>query len=247
MFSFKATIVGQSLTVESGIKAATARNYKGADKAMLAGISQLREYIALQFSVDAFDGDLTARAFNALKDVKDYGEFASCGKTFKELYGIDYAARNPSKDETARTNACNMAWSRFWKRAESVKNAKGAQVWTHPEKAKSETPEAIQARQKRESDKAVKAANNGGKVVDGRANGNNRKSKSAQPAKSGDSTKPAQPSAIVNAPAIVVHAEKDAELRAALDWIAQSGDNKRAFVEWFKSQKVLQLQSVKAA
>lgn len=216
MFAIKSL----SLTVAAAIPAATTRTLKGADASDIACYNAVRDYVALCYAADALAADLDQRAYDMLKGVIDKATYDAARQAFKHVYGADYQARNPKATDDKLKAAADMAWSRVMGRAV----AKG---WNKPELA-SKTPEAIKAAQKREKAKAAKAAANGGKVVDGRSKGNNRKA--AQPAT-------AAKSAIV----ATVPAGADPEMAAALAWINSSAANKAAFIAWFKTERAKQL------
>ncbi len=123
-----------------------------------------------------------------MKDIADFKTFTYCRDEFKKAYTRDYMARNGAKSDAAKCkSACDMAWSRFVKRAESVKDAKGVQVWTKPV---SQTPSA----QKSKANRTKSKVNN--------PTEDKRKTRHVKP----DAAAPK--SAIVQ-PAIVVHARKE--------------------------------------
>lgn len=219
MFAIKT--LAATVAVASAIPAATTRTLKGADASDIACYNAVRDYVALCYTADAIAADLDTRAHAMLKDVKDKASFEAARDAFKHVYAADYAARFPKNDEAKRKASVDMAWSRVQGRAVT----KG---WTKPD-VSSKSPEAIKAAQKRAKAKEAKAAANGGKVVDGRSKGNNRKA--AQPAK-------------VAAPASAIVAtvpSADPEMTAALAWVNSSTANKAAFIAWFKTERAKQL------
>ena len=217
MFAIKTLAIAPA----AAIPAATTRTLKGADAADIACYNAVRDYVALCYAADAIAADLDTRAHAMLKDVKSADAYKAARDAFKHVYAADYAARFPKNDDAKRKAAVDMAWSRVQGRAVT----KG---WEKPDTS-SKSPEAIKAAQKREKVKAAKTAANGGKVVDGRAKGNNRKT--AQPATAAKSQ-----SAIV---ATVPSA--DPEMTAALAWVNSSTANKAAFIAWFKTERAKQL------
>lgn len=211
MFGIKTLTV----SVESAVKAATARTLKGADDAGIARYNAVRDYVALSYAADKIDADLTDRAYAMLKDCKSYDARMAARKEFVHVYQADYAARFPQGDAEKMKSAADMAWSRVMTRAAS----KG---WVKPE---STSKAATASKGKRATDKAASGK------ADGRKAGNNTGKGKAQAAQA------AETSAIVSEMA----RKADPEMAAALAWVNANTANKAAFLEWFKAQRAAQL------
>lgn len=222
MFAIKTVAGDVSLTVQSAVRANTAKSLKTTDGAKVDEQNALREYVALQYASDAIDADLSKRAHAALCDVKTVDALKACRAAFVEAYNREYSARFPKNTAEQQTGARDVAWSRLIKRAETCEGS----TWKKP----------VQTPKKPKAGKPGKPATHGnaGKPSNNAGKGKNQ-------------AKKAESAVEVMQSAIVEMKKFDTELSVALDWVRASGDNRTAFLEWFKAQKAAQLAPVAKA
>lgn len=105
-------------------------DYKGLNETQQA----LTAYIALDYLHKGLSAELAMCAYEALCEVSTKVQFHATRKLFAEAYDRDYVARFPSNTAKQKIGARDVAWSRFWKRAESVKFARDSDRvrWVSP-------------------------------------------------------------------------------------------------------------------
>lgn len=223
--NFKKSIAGVNVTLDAIVpvfKVVKSDKVFG-DKDDVEGINDFREYFAMEAFADKVEADVAKHAFNMMNGCTEYADYthARVGQ-FTPAFKAIYMVKFPANDEKAMLNARDQAWNRFIKRCAAF----GFVAPTKSGKPKVKP--------------ATKGVTKAGKVDKRTANAQTRAAD-----KLAKENEAATKSAIAaNVPAIVVHAAKDVELKAALDWVAASGANKAAFVAWFKSQKSAQLTKV---
>lgn len=105
-------------------------DYKGLNEMQQA----LTAYIALDYLHKGLSAELAMCAYEALCEVSTKVQFHATRKLFAEAYDRDYMARFPDNTSKQKIGARDVAWSRFWKRAESVKFARDSDRvrWVSP-------------------------------------------------------------------------------------------------------------------